>query len=163
MMQRNDASPLVTVIAACYNHEKYLLECLNGIEKQSYPNIQLIIVDDASKDHSVDLINFWLSQSKKKAIFIKHEKNEGICKSLNEAMKYAEGKYIAITSTDDIWLFDRISNQVEILEKSSEKVGVVYSDAFTINEYGTLLKNSLLDKYLKVDKPPQGNIFPLLM
>jgi glycosyltransferase involved in cell wall biosynthesis len=52
--------PLVTIVALCYNQAKYAEETLDSILAQKYPNIQLIIMDDASYDNSVELINNWI-------------------------------------------------------------------------------------------------------
>jgi glycosyltransferase involved in cell wall biosynthesis len=155
--------PLVTVIAVCYNHEKFVLECLRAIEQQSYSHIQLIIIDDVSKDRSVSLITEWVAQTKLNAFFIQHSENKGICKNLNEGLQHAKGKYIAITATDDVWLPHKIESQVHLLEQSSEKVGVVYSDAYRIDEDGKLLPKHFIEQYRTNFIPPQGNIFPLLM
>ena len=54
--------PLVSIIALCYNHASYLEETLDSIIEQTYPNIQLIILDDCSSDNSVELINAWIKK-----------------------------------------------------------------------------------------------------
>ena len=54
-----DSFPLVRVIATCFNHERYVVESLESIRAQTYPNIQLIVADDASTDGSVGLIRNW--------------------------------------------------------------------------------------------------------
>ena len=53
----SDKSPLVSVIVSCYNHEKYIEECILSILNQDYKNIELLVVDDGSSDTSVDIIN----------------------------------------------------------------------------------------------------------
>ena len=55
--------PLVSVIALCYNHARFVLECLESIRHQSYKNTELIIVDDCSRDNSVELIRNWIAEN----------------------------------------------------------------------------------------------------
>ncbi|MDQ3753753.1 MAG: glycosyltransferase [Acidobacteriota bacterium] len=57
-----DNQPLVSVIAGCYNHSRFVLECLESIRNQTYKNIQLIIIDDCSTDNSVALIRAWIAE-----------------------------------------------------------------------------------------------------
>ena len=64
------------------------------------------------------------------------KKNKGICRSLNEALSVANGKYISMVASDDVWLPDKMERQVEILESQPASVGVLYSDAFQMDEYG---------------------------
>lgn len=131
--------PLVTAIAACYNHERYVVECLEGIRVQTYPNIQLIITDDCSQDHSVEMIEEWIKNHNVKCHFIKHLKNNGLTKTLNEALRFAEGKYVSLVSSDDVWLPDFIYKYIDLFEKQNDDVGIVYGNSFMMDESGNLL------------------------
>jgi len=155
--------PLVTVIALCYNHEKFLLECLEGIHQQTYQNIELIIVDDASTDRSPQLIDEWLQRYNRKATFVKQTKNGGVCRSLNRALEYATGKYVAITATDDCWLPSKIQDQVKYFEPLPENVAVVYSDAFVMDEKGDLVADRFIKRFGRRDGFPQGTVFSCLV
>lgn len=156
-------NPLVTVIALCYNHERFLLECLNAIDQQSYPNIELIIFDDASTDRSAHMIEEWLKKTDRKATFIKQMQNGGVCKSLNKALELATGKYVAITATDDCWLTTKIQDQVNYFETLPENVAVVYSDAYVMNEKGTLLEERFIQRFGRLDHFPEGKLFSTLV
>lgn len=71
---------LVSVIITCYNHEKYIEECIESIFKQSYPNIELIVIDDGSTDHSREIIEETLKKSPfKNGIYISEK--SGSCSS----------------------------------------------------------------------------------
>src|SRR5215475_6675966 len=88
--------PLVTAIVLCYNQARFAVECLEAIKAQDYPNLELIINDDASKDDSVAVIERWLAKNPSiPNTFIKSKVNLGICRSLNNAYRLAKGKYIA--------------------------------------------------------------------
>lgn len=131
--------PLVTVIALCYNHERYVLESLQSVVNQNYNNIELIIVDDFSTDNSViNILRFIENNASIKTIF--NECNLGNCHSFNNALKIAKGKYIIDLSTDDVMLSQRIVEQVKKFEESSDATGVVYSDGIYIDENSKPLK-----------------------
>jgi GT2 family glycosyltransferase len=104
-----DSLPLVSVIATCFNHERYVVESLESIRAQTYPNIQLIVADDASTDGSVELIRDWARETAAVCSFVFHEENQGVCRMRNDALAHARGDYVAGISTDDLWLPDRIA------------------------------------------------------
>ena len=155
--------PLVSIVAGCYNHEQYLEETLDSIKAQTYPNIQLIIMDDYSQDESVQLIEKWVENNKVNCKCIFHTENKGICYTLNEALKYAEGKYFQGISCDDIMLKQKIETQVTLLEKSKKDVAMVFSDAYYIDEEGNLLFGSYIQHHKQFLQIPSGNIFEELI
>ncbi len=130
-------NPLVTVIACCYNHSAFVVESLESIRRQTYPRVQLIITDDASTDDSDAVITDWIARHQMSCTYLRHHTNKGICKTLNEALSHATGKYIALLATDDLWMHDKLANQIGIMETLPEKVGVLYSNAMQIDEAGT--------------------------
>jgi len=83
----NTSLPMVTVVGLCYNQGRYIIESLECIRQQTYPNLQVILVDDCSKDDSVKVVESWLVEHQLNWIFIKHKQNRGITKSLNEALE----------------------------------------------------------------------------
>jgi glycosyltransferase involved in cell wall biosynthesis len=155
--------PLVSVIAICYNHQDFLKECLESIRQQTYPYIQLIILDDCSTDSSVSLIQQWMREHASQAVFIPHQKNQGICRTLNEGLKWVQGKYVSIISTDDKWLLDKIERQVEKMETLSEEVGVLYSDAYRIDRDGQPMMPLFIEWAREGVGQPEGNIFSILL
>jgi glycosyltransferase involved in cell wall biosynthesis len=116
--------PLVSVFVGCYNHSRFVLETLESVRSQTYPSIELIIWDDRSTDESPEVIRSWISDNSIECVFIEHAVNRGLCKSLNEALALASGKYVAMVSADDLWMPERIARQVEILENAASNVGV---------------------------------------
>ena len=131
-------NPLVSVIAGCYNHEKWVKICLDGIRCQTYPNIQLIIVDDFSTDDSVNQILEWIRVYQVECIFIQNASNLGVCKTLNKAIELCTGEYIACTSTDDLWDIDHIQSRIDVFMNSSSDTALVYGDVKCISECGGL-------------------------
>jgi len=157
-----DTQPLVSVIAACYNHSRFVLECLESIRNQTYKNTQLIILDDCSMDDSVAMIRAWIAEHAVECIFVAHSENEGICRTLNEALTYTTGKYVSIISTDDVWAADKLECQVEQMEQLPEDVGVLYGDAMQIDESGNLLPATYMDSDPSFSTPPEGHVLPML-
>ncbi len=154
---------LVSVIAVCYNQSPYVLECLESIRTQTYPNIQLIIMDDCSRDDSVAVMQKWIESTGVAATFIAHAQNQGICRTFNEGLAHATGEYIAFVAADDVYLPEKISEQVRLLEQLPDTVGVVYSDSWQIDEAGNLLPLKFIEAHREFERPPEGDIFPLLL
>ncbi|HXR07955.1 MAG TPA: glycosyltransferase [Candidatus Acidoferrum sp.] len=154
--------PLVTVLIGCYNQARFVVENLESVRQQTYPRIQLIIWDDCSRDNSVEVIHSWIRRHNFACTFLQHDINRGVCKSVNEAMALARGQYICFVAADDIFMPDRIARQVQILENSPSDVGVVYSDAFQIDENGRALPQMFIEAHRKMALPPEGFLFDVL-
>ena len=155
--------PLVSGIVLSYNHSKYAVECLEGVKAQNYPNLELIVNDDASRDDSAAVIQAWLDRNP--AIphrFLRQEKNLGICGSANQTLMIARGKYISGIAADDVWLPGKLLKQVELMERLPEKVGVVYSDAYQMDEGGKLLEQRFIEAHRHFDLMPEGNLHKIL-
>lgn len=118
----SNQEPLVSVVIPCYNHERYVKDCIQSVIDQTYQNIELIIIDDGSKDNSVAKIQKMVDKCKDRFIrfeFINRE-NKGLTKSLNEALALIKGVYYIVIASDDLMVIDRISNQVDILEGNKQ-------------------------------------------
>jgi glycosyltransferase involved in cell wall biosynthesis len=152
--------PLVSAIVLCYNQAQFVVECLESVKAQNYPNLELIINDDASKDSSVAVIEAWLAKNNIPHIFLKNNANQGICRSLNNVLSHANGKYVSGIASDDVWLSNKLLKQVQLMEQMPEKVGVVYSDALQMDEQGKLLPVKFFDERRNCNLMvnPQGNV-----
>ena len=157
-----EKDPLVTVFVGCYNHSRFVEECLDSVRNQTHPNLQVIIFDDCSKDNSVAVIDAWLKTHRLDWQFIPHTRNLGICASLNGVLRLARGKYISMIAADDIWLPDQTFRQVQTMEKMPDEVGVLYSDAFQIDENGERLPQMFVEAHGKFAVPPEGFLFNVL-
>lgn len=128
--------PLVTVIVPSYNHEQYVSRAIESVVAQSYRNIELIAIDDGSKDRSVQILTGLAD--KHGFTFIARE-NRGLARTLNDGIALAQGKYISFVASDDYYYSHRIENAVRQLEKSSAKVACVYCDGHIVDEAGRKL------------------------
>lgn len=114
---------LVSICIPCYNHEKYLDDCLKSILKQTYKKIELIIIDDKSSDRSVQIIRKYLPKLNKKlqrVVFKVNKKNLGITKNCNELLKYAKGNYYKSFASDDVLAANAIEEMVDYLENNKD-------------------------------------------
>jgi glycosyltransferase involved in cell wall biosynthesis len=128
--------PLVTIGVLSYNYSAYVLNALNSLITQTYPLIELIIVDDKSTEDTVPKIDAWIKENNISCTFIKNEKNIGITRVSNKIVSLAKGKYISLFAIDDIMLPGKIEQQVKLLEEAGEEYGVCYANVNTMNEQG---------------------------
>jgi len=156
-------SPLATICVANYNNAAYLTEALDSIYNQTYQNIELIIIDDCSKDKSVSLIDDWISLKKTRFAsveFIKHEVNRGINYVVNLMLERATGEYFSMLASDDAILPDKLAIQVNTLEELGEEYAMVYGDTMIIDENGKTIDASLFKGMIGDIGPcPSGHIF----
>ena len=155
--------PLVSIAAINYNNSRYVIDTLDSISKQTYPNIELVIVDDCSTDNCVELITDWLNTYDRPYKFVRHETNMGICAAYNSGLKNATGKYFTVIDTDDVMLPGKTTDQVNILEASDAKVGAVYSDAHVMDVNGVPIEGLFIRKHRQFVEIPSGNIYADLL
>ena len=157
--------PLVSVICLCYNHEKFVEEALSSVSRQTYSAIELVVVDDASTDNSVEVIQQYLSKhqllSQVKTCFL--SKNVGNCTAFNQGLMQARGKYVIDFSTDDVMLLRRIEQQVAFFETLDPTYGVIFSEAQYVDEQGTPLYYHHRDRLRHIQPVPTGDIYCRLL
>lgn len=152
---------LVSIICLCYNHEKFVTDSLFSVMKQDYPSIELIIVDDCSRDTSKNSIENWLINHPE-VQFIANETNLGNTKSFNKALKLAKGDYIIDLAADDVLVSNCVSQQLRAFEESTFKnLGIVYGNAELITENGKHASYYFpIDSSKKtIEKRQTGNIY----
>lgn len=151
---------VVTVVCLCYNHAAFVREAIDSVYWQTYPFVQLIVVDDASSDNSADIIHECI-RGRNNTHFLQLTSNHGNCKAFNLALPLVTGKYVIDLAADDVLLPDRIARQVNFFEWVGQEYGIVFTDAdyidasgnFLGNHAGRLIKNGL------VKRMPQGDVF----
>lgn len=118
-----DEKPLVSIIVPVYNAEKYLPHCIESIQNQSYRNLEIILVDDGSRDSSPELCDSYAANDSR--ITVIHQENGGIAKAQNTGLDAAHGEYIAFADNDDI--LDR--RNIELLLHALTSTGADMSKA----------------------------------
>lgn len=136
--------PLVTIFTLIYNtNPKYVIEAIESVRNNNYPNIQHIIIDDCSPDPTPkQIVKQWITDNNYPCEFYEHELNYGICKTLNHVLDLTKGKYL-IGCCDDILLKNRIIDDVTIFESLIENYAVIYSKAMILNNNGELTNKFL--------------------
>ena len=114
----NSNNPLVSIIVPCFQAENTIIRALSSIEDQLYKNIEVFIIDDFSSDHTVELVENYI-ENKQKFKIIKLNKNMGAGRVRTLGLNKSSGKYIAFLDADDFWNKNKLSYQVDILEKDS--------------------------------------------
>lgn len=122
--------PLVSVIIPVYNRLEYISEAIGSVLSQSYPNYEIVIVNDGS---TVDVYRA-LEKVRDKIRYLSHEKNKGLAATRNTGIKGSQGKYIAFLDDDDLFEDRKLELQVQILENHPE-IGLVYSDCFEYEDW----------------------------
>ncbi|WP_044870721.1 glycosyltransferase [Pseudomonas sp. LFM046] len=124
--------PLVSVIISSYNHADYIEACIGSVLAQTYPNVELLVVDDGSRDDSVARIR--RLQEIHGFDFVAQQ-NKGLSRTLNETIARAKGTLIAPFGSDDIMLPERLAIQVAHMRDKPE-VGICAGNVETIDEAG---------------------------
>lgn len=132
-----EGNPLVTVILTSFNQELYIRDALESVRKQDYPNLELIIVDNGSKDNSPLIIGSWLEKYNfnipVKTIFRKE--SLPYCVSFNDAFSMANGKYLVDLSGDDILIPNHIDLAVQKLQDFLGSA-CCFSDVLLVDQKG---------------------------
>jgi len=123
--------PLVSVIVANYNAEKFLRESLNSVLDQSIKNIEIILVDDNSTDRSKN-IAFELASSDHRLKVVCLEKNKGPSSARNKALEFAQGEWVAILDSDDLMHHDRLKTLCNLA--SSNNADIIVDDLLVFGE-----------------------------
>jgi glycosyltransferase involved in cell wall biosynthesis len=125
--------PLVSVVLPSYNHEKFVSEAIESVLGQDFEDLELIIVDDASTDTSRQIIQKYATEDARVRVIL-HETNCGIAKTMNDGIAAAKGKFLSDTASDDVWMKDKLSKQLAVLESNEDLV--VWAEAEIIDESG---------------------------
>ena len=114
----------VSCIIPIHNSSKHIKQCLESVINQTYNNIEIIVVDDASEDDSIDIVKslskqYNLFDNKKDIILIRLDQNVGAAKARNNGIEQAKGEYICFLDADDYWALDKIEKQVKFMEENN--------------------------------------------
>lgn len=124
---------VVSIVMPVHNAERFLEEAIRSVMAQTYPHWELLVIDDASTDASVEIASR-LAQEDTRIKLYKNPTPTGYpATPRNMAVDYATGRYIAFLDSDDVWLPGKLEHQLPFFAES-EKIGVVFSDYEKIDE-----------------------------
>ncbi len=143
---------LVSVVIPTFNRSHLLLRAIDSVLSQSYKNVEIIIVDDFSSDHTVEMVkHFFKERQFEKFKLIENEKNYGVSYSRNQAIKESGGDYIAFLDSDDEWLERKLERQMDFFKINSQ-VALVHGEEIWI-------RNGVRVNQKKIHQKFGGQIF----
>lgn len=134
------ANALVSIALCTYNGEKYLIEQLDSILNQTYTSLEIIVVDDLSKDNTLAILNSYQLKDQRIKI-IRNESNLGYVKNFEKALGLCTGDYIALADQDDIWSLNKIELQLQHINNAQ----LIYHDSEFIDQNGKPIQKKMSD------------------
>jgi glycosyltransferase involved in cell wall biosynthesis len=156
----NNLKPWVSVICTAYNHASYITEALQSVVNQTHPNVELIVIDNASTDQTADQIRDFCTAYP--AIrFIQNSANVGLCRAFNQGLAIAGGTYVIDLSADDVLLPNRIAKQTDLFERLPARYGVLFSNAAHVDANGVFINTHfpVNEQGKTTVEVPTGNVF----
>ena len=126
------SNPLVSVLIPSYNHENYVQQTIKSIINQTYKNIELIVIDDGSKDSTFQKIQEMreICGQRFVNVIFRSKANEGTCATFNKLIELSSGEYVYIIASDDLAKPDAISEEVKFLENNKDYALCTGNDEF---------------------------------
>jgi teichuronic acid biosynthesis glycosyltransferase TuaG len=135
MKDKFPAGRLISIIMPAFNCEKYIGAAIESVQKQSYPDWELIVVDDCSSDRTPALIEKYAAQDPRIHL-LKNAVNQGVGASRNRGVRHASGKWVAFLDSDDLWREDKLEKQIQQLE-ATPAARLLFTGSAFITESGT--------------------------
>lgn len=114
--------PLITIIVPVYNGEKYIDKCVNSVLNQEYKNIEMILINDGSKDNSKEILDKW-SQANER-IKVIHQENAGVSAARNKGIEAAQGSYVTFVDVDDYIARDFVSYYYNLIKENNAEIAL---------------------------------------
>ena len=136
-----ERSPLVSVIMPAYNAERFIEEAIRSVLSQSISDLELIVIDDMSTDHTSNIIRD-LADGDSRICFISNEKNIGVAQTRNRGLEIASGKYVALLDSDDYWRPMMLEKMINRAEETG--ADIVYCSYELVDEEGKRVCNDFI-------------------
>ena len=150
-------TPEVSIVIPAYNHEKYVGEAIQSVLGQTFPDFELIIINDGSTDHTeAEILKF-----EDDRIRYYSQENRGLSATLNRGIELAQGEYFSFLPSDDAFLPEKLEVQLKAFEES-EDIGVVFSYQNVIDGEGNEIKDDPVVEWFQVPFETKEEIFPAL-
>src|SRR5690606_1176147 len=144
--------PLVSVITPTYNRADFIGEAVESVLAQTYPNFELVIIDDGSTDNTRDILEPYLKDSR---IRLFHQQNQGQSVARNRGLEEATGEFICFLDSDNAWFPEKLEKSLKAFDHNPES-DVVYGDFVVIDEQGRELGENRMTRH-------SGRITPQLI
>lgn len=147
--------PLVSVAIPAYKHEKYIHACLTSIYQQTYPEIELIVIDDGSPDDTFGIAQNWVAQygARFRRVVLLRQENQGVSATSNAVIRAADGKWVHLLGSDDILYPTIVARTQEALALwDCPELALVHADIDIIDDVG----NKTSGHRLRKNRPAPG-------
>ncbi len=158
-LYKNDQIPLVSVIVPTFNRKELLKETVESILSQSFANFELIIIDNMSEDGTKQYVENILD---KRVKYLRNANGGIIAINRNLGIKNALGKYIAFCDDDDLWLPEKLSEQINVMESDAD-AALCYTNAQSFKDVNIIIENKVFKKEYFTShyrKLLRGNVIP---
>ncbi|QJE73739.1 glycosyltransferase family 2 protein [Aerophototrophica crusticola] len=145
------SSPLVSVIVPAYNAAPTLRETLESALAQTYGNLEIIVVDDGSRDATPDIVRELAARDPRVRLI--QQPNGGCPIARNTALNAARGEYVASLDGDDLWQRDKIELQVRSLEEAGPSAALCYCWSWAIDKESRVIPNGIIHAFTFADNP----------
>ena len=142
--------PLVSVLLPAYNHERYIVECLESIKGLTHRRLELIVSDDCSPDNTFALAKQWVQKNAdrfERTLVVRQDGNLGLVKNLQLLFNSAQGEYLVYIASDDAFFGSGVTDRLRILQED-ETVDAVLGNAQSISSSGALLKERRVESHV---------------
>lgn len=145
-------SPLVSVVIPVYNAQSTIVSTIKSVVNQTYKNIEIIVVNDGSKDNSCDIINDFIAKNKDFNIKLINKPNGGVSSARNAGIDMSTGQFIAFLDSDDRWVENKTEVQVNVFKENPH-----------IDALGTNMNNEIFNKKFGIQFERLTRITPKMM
>lgn len=125
--------PMVSIVMPAYNAAKFIASTITSVQAQTFQGWELLVIDDGSKDETVSIVETFAKEDSRITL-LRNEKNMGVAKTRNRGMELAEGRYVALLDSDDLWYPEKLEKQLALAEKTGAEI--IYCSYAMIDEAG---------------------------
>lgn len=148
MLGADRAQPLISIIMPAYNAEKYIGAAIVSVLSQTYKNWELLILDDCSSDHTVEIAESFTTIDSRIQL-LRNPKNIGVAKTRNYGLYISKSKWSALLDSDDVWHQDKLEKQLAIAQSSD--ADIIYCSYSMIDENAEHLSDFIVPETASYD------------
>lgn len=134
--RRSGDNPLVSAVIPTYSRPEFLKRAVRSVNEQTYPDIELLVIDDKSPQPAAETLAEVDTGSVRSVRCVRHDKNRGANAARNTGIRLADGEFVAFLDNDDRWLPEKIDRQVDRFRDGPEELGVVTVGSRIVDEDG---------------------------
>lgn len=150
------SQPLISVVMPAYNAESYIGEAIRSVQSQTYGNWLLFVIDDCSTDHTVEVVKEFEKTDNRIRLF-RNAQNLGVAKTRNLGFEMAEGEWVALLDSDDVWYSDKLEKQLAVAQASGSEI--VYCSYSLINREGQKISDYIVPEQTSYNEMLKESVF----